>query len=141
MYARLQTNERRKVGEKLLYLQSGSTHADTDDWQYIYDDGSKIQCICIYIYYYKCIYNQHAAPYGKKAGLLSYVMALIIICTITDCWQFDILMSSFTPIIEERFFIFNNGAYRVSSMHRLCKAGKKESLSQRQFMKRWFYEH
>ena len=42
-------------------------------------------------------------PYGKKDGLLSYVMALIIICTITDCWQFDILMSSFTPIIEERF--------------------------------------
>ena len=28
-------------------------------------------------------------PYGKKDGLLSYVMALIIICTITDCWQFD----------------------------------------------------
>ena len=42
-------------------------------------------------------------PYGKKDGLLSYVMALIIICTITDCWQFDILMSSFTPVIEERF--------------------------------------
>ena len=42
-------------------------------------------------------------PYGKKDGLLSYVMALIIICTITDCWQFDILMSSFTPIIEECF--------------------------------------
>ena len=42
-------------------------------------------------------------PYGNKDGLSSYVMALIIICTITDCWQFDILMSSFTPVIEERF--------------------------------------
>lgn len=42
-------------------------------------------------------------PYGNKDGLSAYVIALFVICVVTNSWQFDILMSSFTPIIEERF--------------------------------------
>ena len=49
------------------------------------------------------IFMMMAVRFSASVFIYITIMALIIICTITDCWQFDILMSSFTPIIEERF--------------------------------------
>ena len=42
-------------------------------------------------------------PYGNKDGLSAYVIALFVICVVTNSWQFDILQSaSYNPVIEQR---------------------------------------
>lgn len=42
-------------------------------------------------------------PYGNKDGLSAYVIALLVICVVTNSWQFDILQrASYNPIIEQR---------------------------------------
>lgn len=43
-------------------------------------------------------------PYGNKDGLSAYVIALLVICVVTNSWQFDILQrTSYDPVIEQRF--------------------------------------
>lgn len=42
-------------------------------------------------------------PYGNKDGLSAYVIALLVICVVTNSWQFDILQrASYNPVIEQR---------------------------------------
>jgi len=42
-------------------------------------------------------------PYGNKDGLSAYVIALLVICVVTNSWQFDILQrASYDPVIEQR---------------------------------------
>lgn len=42
-------------------------------------------------------------PYGNKDGLSAYVIALLVLCVVTNSWQFDILQrASYDPVIEQR---------------------------------------
>ena len=65
----LTTNEREKLVRN-SYIFRVAVHMLILTIGNIYDDGSKIQCVCIYIYYYKCIYNQHAASIWQKRWIV-----------------------------------------------------------------------
>ena len=62
------------------------------------------RCMPVFIYVtINALITSTILPYGNKDGLSAYVIALLVLCVVTNSWQFDILQrTSYNPVIEQR---------------------------------------